>query len=175
LALACNACGARSLDMRVVEALDVASRDRVARVVFVRDSVDVNGTLVPILDEVGNLLGELEADSAFATDLVEGRHRFVTATDPAVALDADLRKGRTYFVDVEVRFGARSPRFELRPVPKAEVADARMRAGSCTALELVLEPPAPREDASEKLREAETWLSVGSPSALLPGDGLAIR
>jgi hypothetical protein len=161
--------------MRPVDALDVASRARVARVVFVRDSVDVNGTLVPILDEVGNLLGELEADSAFGADLVEGQHRFVTATDPVVALDADLRRGRTYFVDVEVRFGARSPRFVLRAVPRAEHGDARMRAATCAALELVPGPRPPREDAPEKLREGATWLSVGAPVALSPRDGLPIR
>lgn len=161
--------------MRVVEALDVTSRDRVARVVFVRDSVDVNGTLVPILDEVGNLLGELEADSAFATELVEGRHRFATATEPVVALDAELRRGLTYFVDVEVRFGARSPRFALRAVPLAEVGDARMRAQTCTALELVPTPRERRPDASEKLRAAETWLSVGAPRELEAGDGVGLR
>jgi hypothetical protein len=161
--------------MRVVDAVDVASRERVARVVFVRDSVDVNGTLVPILDEVGNLLGELEADSTFGADLVEGRHRFVTATDPVAALDAELRRGRTYFVDVDVRFGARGPRFALRPVPRAEVTRARMRAKSCTPLELLDTPRGRREDAEETLREAATWLSVGSPRALEPGDGLPIR
>jgi hypothetical protein len=160
--------------MRVVE-LDVSSRDRVARVVFVRDSVDVDGTLVPILDEVGNLLGELEADSAFSTELVEGRHRFVTATDPVVALDADLRRGLTYFVDVDVRFGARSPRFALSAVPRASVADARLRAQTCTALELVPTPRERRPDASEKLRAAETWLSVGAPRELGPGDGVGLR
>ena len=122
--------------MRTESALNIAARPGTARVIFIRSSVDVSGTLVPIVSASGALLGELPSSSCFAADLEPGPQRFVTLTRPVGVLDANLVGGLTYFVNVDVRFGTRSPRFRLEPVKAPNVEAAAKSLADCDALTL---------------------------------------
>ena len=56
------------------------------------------------------------------------------------ALSAEVAAGRTYLVEVLVRFGTRTPRFLLSPVNRKQARKALTRASACSALERVAEP-----------------------------------
>lgn len=170
VAVVLSGCAASSPRMTVLDApLRLAARPGAARVVFVRESVDVSGTLVPVVSASGRLLGDMPSSSCFAADLEPGAQRFVTLTRPVGVLDATLVSGRTYFVRVEVRFGTRSPRIRLLPV-KAEEAPRAATRLDCDPLALATEEVV---DATAFLTLASERLSfVTSPPVLGPSDGL---
>lgn len=86
-----------------------------ARVVFVRERVQppdephgiaANPTPVHVIDERGELVGDLAPGTWFATELPPGQHLFVSYHDRTIGshemsvLRATLAPGRSYFVDL---------------------------------------------------------------------------
>jgi hypothetical protein len=156
---------------------DLRAKPGFARLLFIRESVDVSGTLVPIMDGAGQFVGELPIASCVGVDLPQGQHRFITLTQPMAALSAEVAAGRTYLVEVLVRFGTRTPRFSLSPLNRAQARKALARASSCSALEVGAEP----EDFTSRswLREGERRVALdrefGLAVSLHPEDGLELN
>ena len=155
---------------------DLRAKPGLARIVFIRESVDVSGTLVPLMDGAGHFIGELPIASCVGVDVAQGQHRFITLTQPMAALSAEVAAGRTYLVEVLVRFGTRTPRFLLSPVSRKQARKALARASACSALERVAEP----EDltAQRWLREGERRVALdrelGQSVSLGVEDGLEL-
>lgn len=165
-------CAAQSAHMAPIErSLNIAARPEAARVIFIRESVDVSGTLVPIISASGALLGELPSSSCFAADIVPGPQRFVTLTRPVSVVDATLLAGHTYFVNVVVRFGTRTPRYRMTPVKARDVDAAAQKLVDCDSL--VLTVPEVMKEAPEFLTLASEKVSFDGARlpVLEPGDG----
>lgn len=58
-----------------------------------------------ILDETGGLVGELHRRGWFAARVTPGHHLFVAKAEGLGSLSADLKAGRTYYVEVTVSMG----------------------------------------------------------------------
>ncbi len=169
--LALSGCAAESKHMAPIErALNVVARPGTARVIFIRESVDVSGTLVPIVSASGTLLGELPSSSCFAAEVEPGPQRFLTLTRPVGVVDATLVSGRTYFVNVDVRFGTRNPRFRLSAVKAKDVDAAAKKLVDCDSLVLTVPEVMDASDFLTLASEKMAWDGERLP-VLEPADG----
>ncbi len=89
-----------------------------ATVVFVRPSSFGSRMVVTILDDKGRFMGDALASTWFVRRVEAGEHTFISWAENTSALRATLLPGRVYFVEVDVKLGALSPRTHLRAVTR---------------------------------------------------------
>jgi hypothetical protein len=93
-----------------------------ALVVFLRPEYVGYAIQAVVYDDV-QFIGVVSRHSAVAYQAEPGTHRFMVVSEAADFMDADLARGRTYFVQVRPRMGAWRARFSLAPL--SATADAR--------------------------------------------------
>jgi hypothetical protein len=93
-----------------------------ALVVFLRPEYAGYAIQAVVYDDA-ELVGVVSRHSAVAYQAEPGAHRFMVVSEAADFMDADLTRGRTYFVQVRPRMGAWRARFSLAPL--SATADAR--------------------------------------------------
>jgi len=88
--------------MRAALPRDYRTDEHTALVIFVRPSGYATTAAHTVVDEQGRLLGEARIKSNFVVHVSPGKHRFfvLTGSADARALDADLRAGHRYYVEL---------------------------------------------------------------------------
>lgn len=89
-----------------------------SRVVFIRHSSGAFGLAPAIIDENGKYIGEPLPKSYFFSDLNPGEYTFIVWGEGTHSMKANLKPGKTYYVEVTPHIGAWAARFHLDSIKK---------------------------------------------------------
>lgn len=144
-----------------------------ATVVFVRPSSFGNRMVVTIFDDKGRFMGDALPSTWFVRRVEAGEHTFISWAENTSALRASLLPGRVYFIEVDVKLGALSPRTHLRAVTRDAdtwddreewIADATELAVDERGGQAYLDGRA--EEVEERIRRGRDALAQYSPAEL---------
>ena len=89
-----------------------------SRIVFIRPSSAAFGLAPIIIDENGKYVGESIPKSYFFSDLNPGENTFIVWGEGTHSLKANLKPGKTYYVEITPHMGAWAARFHLDSIKK---------------------------------------------------------
>lgn len=155
-----------------------------ATVVFIRPSSYAVSLVVTIVDAQGRFLGDALPSSFFVSRVEPGEHTFIGWAENTSALRASVEAGKIYFVEVDVKLGALSPRAHLKALTPESERWAERESWLSDAHELEVDEASGQayletrsEDVEALVRVARRTLEAYSPAELAertlsPNDGI---